>query len=62
MDELHTFAARIGIKREWFQDKGSTAHYDLMTAMRSKAVQAGAVEISKQQLGQMLIAGKVTRR
>ncbi len=62
IDELHAFADRIGLKREWFQEKGSTHHYDLMTAMRERAVKAGAVEVSTAQLGQMLINGKVTRR
>ena len=62
IDELHAFADRIGLKREWFQEKGSTHHYDLMTAMRERAVKAGAVEVSTAQLGQMLIGGKVTRK
>ena len=45
IDELHEFARAIGLKREWFQ-KGFP-HYDLTTAMRKKAVSAGAQEVSR---------------
>lgn len=42
VDELHAFARRIGLKREWFQDHATLPHYDLTPAMRSKALGAGA--------------------
>ena len=41
-DELHSFAAGIGLKREWFQDK-RLPHYDLTTnRKRVQALYAGA--------------------
>lgn len=40
-EALHTFAARIGLRREWFQD-GRIPHYDLTPRMRSAAILAGA--------------------
>ena len=43
IDELHAFAERIGMKREWFQDK-RIPHYDLMPTRRL-AVACGAVEV-----------------
>lgn len=42
IDELHAFAQRIGLKREWFQDHGLVPHYDLTPRMRERALQTGA--------------------
>ena len=43
-DQLHEIAAKIGMKRAWFQDKKNFPHYDLVEPKRSAAVRAGAVE------------------
>lgn len=43
-EELHAFALKIGMKREWFQPV-STPHYDLSLQMRALALKNGAVEI-----------------
>lgn len=45
-DELLDFAASIGLKRAWLQDKRSGVHFDVTAGKRRQAVQAGAVEIS----------------
>lgn len=45
LDELHAFAASIGMRREWFQDKRSGPHYDLTASRRAEAVRLGAVEL-----------------
>jgi len=45
VSELHTFAASIGLKREWFQDTRHP-HYDLTASKRRQAVREGAIEIS----------------
>ena len=45
LDELHEFAARLGLKQEWFQ-KGSRPendHYDVTEAKREQAIRLGAV-------------------
>lgn len=47
LDELHTMARRIGLKRVWFQDKPHCRHYDLTPARRAKAVELGAVECDR---------------
>lgn len=44
LDELHAFAARVGLRRAWFQSEATFAHYDLTASKRSLAVAAGAVE------------------
>lgn len=43
-EELHEFAERIGMKREWFQKSTSGPHYDLTAGRRAKAVKLGAIE------------------
>jgi len=47
-DELHRFAESIGLRRSWFQRNKSLDHYDLTRGMRSKAVRAGAIEVSRE--------------
>lgn len=42
-DELHAFAARIGLRRAWFQSQSVYPHYDVTLSIRSKALQLGAV-------------------
>ncbi len=49
LDELHAFAARLGLPRRAFQDKRSGAHYDVDTALREKALQLGATAVSRLQ-------------
>ena len=48
-DELHAFAASIGLKRAWFQPgkpiggkPSRLGHYDVTDAMRARAIATGA--------------------
>ncbi len=45
LDELHEFADRIGLRREWFQSKPrpENDHYDLTRAARDLALELGAI-------------------
>lgn len=45
LEELHEFAARIGMRREWFQpgSRPEAAHYDVTDPRRAHAIQLGAV-------------------
>src|SRR3546814_18245076 len=43
LDELHDFAARLGIPRRAFQDKTSGAHYDVTAQLRERAIALGAM-------------------
>jgi hypothetical protein len=47
LDELHLFAAAIGLPRRAFQDKTSGAHYDVTATLREEAIALGAVPISR---------------
>lgn len=50
LDELHAFARRIGLKRDWFQGKVGHPHYDLTPKMRKAAINAGARPVSSKEL------------
>ena len=47
LEELHAFAARLGIPRRAFQDKTSGAHYDVTAPLREQAIALGAMAISR---------------
>lgn len=48
-DELHDMAARIGLRREWFQSD----HYDVSMTCRARAIKLGAVPIALRTLAAM---------
>lgn len=47
LDELHAFAARLGLAREDFQDLRSGAHYDVDASTRARAIALGATAVSR---------------
>jgi hypothetical protein len=50
--ELHAMADVIGLARRWYQGD----HYDVSLAKRALAVRAGAVEVTRVELGRWLLA------
>ncbi|MCX7934071.1 MAG: DUF4031 domain-containing protein [Planctomycetota bacterium] len=46
LEALHLMAARIGLRREWFQNRAGFPHYDLLPPRRAAALRLGAVERS----------------
>jgi len=50
LEELHTFARRLGLRRSWFQDHPVLAHYDLTPGRRAAAVALGAVELEGKEM------------
>lgn len=42
LDELHAFAARLGLQRSWFQSKTRYPHYDVTESVRTRALAMGA--------------------
>ncbi len=56
-EELHDFAARLGMRREWYQhkrDRPHQGHYDVPERSRAAALALGAVPVSWRELGRML--------
>ena len=56
-EELHAFAARLGLDRSRFQrkpDRPWVDHYDIAEDKRSQAVALGAIEITLKEAGSQL--------
>lgn len=49
VEELHAFAARIGLRRAWFQPE-SSPHYDLNAGRHAAALAAGAKLVDRREL------------
>jgi hypothetical protein len=45
IEELHVFANRIHLRREWFQKHHIMPHYDLTVSKREAAIKAGAIYV-----------------
>lgn len=50
VDELHEFAQRLGLRREWFQGGNSHPHYDLTEGKRWQALRLGAREATHSEI------------
>lgn len=53
-EELHAMAAALGLKRAWFQDRGSHPHYDVCSSKRALAIRRGANPVTTRQLVDVL--------
>jgi hypothetical protein len=64
LEELHALASRIGMRRQWFQDKGSGSlpHYDLTPPKRLAALVAGAIPVDHDTLGRYVRAHRKAHR
>ena len=47
--ELHRFAEKLGLRREWFQKK-SVPHYDLTGEVYERAIEFGATLVSTREI------------
>ncbi len=51
LEELHRFAAKLHLRRQWFQDHPRHPHYDLTTRrMGKRAVAEGAQLVTTREL------------
>lgn len=55
IDELHAFAAKLGLKRSWFQPHWSAPHYDLSPAKHALALELGATFVSAREQARVRI-------
>ena len=54
-EELLAMADRIGVARRWIQKAGTShEHFDIALSKRALAVEAGAKEITRRELGRIL--------
>jgi len=49
LEELHSFAEKIGLKHCWFQPRRKGPHYDLTANVRRKAISSGAKELNRKE-------------
>jgi hypothetical protein len=73
-DELHLFAARLGLRREWFQGRCRAArcteigpfcvhfHYDVVDRVRARAIDLGATSIDIREFGALITARRAAWR
>ena len=54
VEELHTFAARLGLRRAWYQDSGHRWHYDVTESKRGQAITLGARPIGWRDLAALV--------
>lgn len=59
LDELHAFAATLGLRRAWFQERASFPHYDLTESKRQLAISRGAVAATRQEIWTVALALRV---
>jgi hypothetical protein len=57
-DELHEFAARLGLRREWFQGD----HYDVHADGRERAIELGATPVDSRDLVRRLRQAGLRKR
>lgn len=57
-EELHSFAARLGLGRSVFQGD----HYDVHAALRERAIELGAVPVDFRELARMLNRSGLRKR
>lgn len=49
-EELHSFARRLGLRREQFQEHERLPHYDLRSGVREEALSLGAEGVTSKEL------------
>lgn len=56
-DELYAFAEKLGLKREWFQEKTPGYwHFDVTDSKRAEAIALGAVAVDVREMGLFISA------
>jgi len=59
IEELHAFAAQLGLRRAWFQPR-SIPHYDIPPYIRDLAIRQGAIALSRKEfLNQVRVLKKI---
>lgn len=51
VDELHRFARKVGLKRDWFRGGSRNPHYDILSkSIRERAIVAGVMVMGTRNL------------
>ena len=57
-EELHAFAAFLGLQRRWFQAHSLHPHYDLSLAKHARALELGALLVSAREQARRRLAAR----
>lgn len=60
--ELHLFAERMGLKRDWFQPDIRLPHYDLTKSKREIAVRVGSIEVDRRFVYERIVRNVKTHK
>lgn len=55
IEDLHKFAERVGLKREWFQGDRKHEHYDVFGSKVKRVIAAGAEQVTNKEIMKALI-------
>ena len=58
VEELHSFAAKLGMRPGWFQNHPLHPHYDLTEGRRTEALKRGAVFVPAREQARRRIAAR----
>ena len=61
LEELHAFAASLGLKRSWFQNHATHPHYDIAPSKRALAIERGAKEVTSREMVAVILDNMKTR-
>lgn len=50
LEELHDFAAKLGLRRNWLHYSSIHPHYDLSKRYRERAIELGAIPVTSEEL------------
>lgn len=56
LQELHDFAAKLGLKRKWLQKHRVQLHYDITEAKRKEAIAKGATPITTEEMAKRVVS------
>jgi len=62
IQELHDFATKLKLKREWFHNHRIQPHYDITAAKRELAISLGAKPITTKQMSERVTKILLDRR
>ncbi len=55
IEDLHSFAKKVGLKREWFQENRKHQHYDVFGSKVQRVIAAGAEQVTNKEIMKALI-------
>lgn len=58
IEELHSMADKIGVKRKFFQNISHHPHYDICQSKKHLAISLGAIEVNKREFIDIIVRNR----